>query len=59
MVAGSVGIKVTSSGNDFHEKPGQTGLDTVTPVVGWWLFESENDEESEAQEKKAGGERKR
>lgn len=47
MVSGSVGIKVTSSGKDLHEKPGQTGLDTVSPVVGYWLFESEKEKQSD------------
>ncbi|CAG8974243.1 hypothetical protein HYALB_00009731 [Hymenoscyphus albidus] len=47
MVAGSVGIKVTSSGKEFHEKSGQTGLDTVSPISGWWLFESKVDGELE------------
>lgn len=44
MVAGSVGIKVTSSVKDLHGLPGQTGPDTISPIVGWWLFGSEKEE---------------
>lgn len=36
MIAGSVGIKGTSSGRPLQD--GQTGLDTMQPVTGWWIF---------------------
>jgi hypothetical protein len=29
---------VCSSGNDFHEKLGVKGLDTIAPSSGWWIF---------------------
>lgn len=38
MIAGSVGVKSTSSGKPLHN--GQTGFDTVQPVSGWWMFEN-------------------
>ncbi len=38
MIAGSVGIKGTSSGRPLQD--GQTGLDTMQPVTGWWIYET-------------------
>jgi Domain of unknown function (DUF4419) len=53
MVAGSVGMKVTSSGKDLHERPGETGLDTLSVESGWWMYEKLSDEEmKEAKEAK-------
>jgi hypothetical protein len=57
MVAGSVGIKVTSSGElltpmrrwryggqtRLEEEP-TVGLDTVQPESGWWIFEKKKEE---------------
>lgn len=37
MVAGLLGMKVTSSGEDLHNKPGETGLDTISIEPGWWM----------------------
>lgn len=37
MIAGSVGIKCSSSGEMTAER--QVGLDTVQAVSGWWMFE--------------------
>jgi hypothetical protein len=42
MVAGSVGMRVSSSG-DVSLSPGGED-DTVRPVVGWWLFVKEEKE---------------
>lgn len=38
MVAGSVAIKYTSSGNPTANN-GQVGLDTIHAQPGWWMFE--------------------
>ncbi|CAD6583574.1 MAG: hypothetical protein ASARMPREDX12_001306 [Alectoria sarmentosa] len=38
MVAGSVGINCTSSGDELDE--GLVELDTVRAETGWWMFES-------------------
>ncbi|TKA72609.1 hypothetical protein B0A49_07170 [Cryomyces minteri] len=38
MVAGSVGLSVSSSGQELHS--GGKGLDSLQPEVGWWLFEA-------------------
>ena len=40
MVAGSVGISCTSSGDGLDGGP--VGLDTVTTETGWWMFESKD-----------------
>ncbi|KAF4626846.1 hypothetical protein G7Y89_g11311 [Cudoniella acicularis] len=45
LVAGLVGMKVTSSGKDLHEKDGVTGLDTISPISGWWMYETKSAEE--------------
>ena len=37
MVAGSVGINCTSSGDELAD--GKVGLDTVSAETGWWMFE--------------------
>ena len=37
LLAGSVGIKCSSSGKLTAE--GQTGLDTLQPMSGWWIYE--------------------
>ncbi|KAJ7880953.1 hypothetical protein B0H13DRAFT_2253138, partial [Mycena leptocephala] len=42
MVAGSVGMRVSSSGDVSLSPGGQD--DTVRPVVGWWLFVKEEKE---------------
>lgn len=38
MVAGSVGMKCSSSGEELAE--GKKGLDTVAAQTGWWMFET-------------------
>ena len=40
MVAGSVGINCTSSGDEMDG--GLAELDTVSAETGWWMFESKN-----------------
>ena len=37
MVAGSVGISFTSSGDELAD--GIVGLDTISAETGWWMFE--------------------
>lgn len=44
MVAGSVGINCTSSGDELDG--GLVELDTVSAETGWWMFESKNHDES-------------
>jgi hypothetical protein len=54
MVAGSVGIKATSSGeplepSPFDSSPSITsGLDTVQPESGWWMYEKKASQEEPA-----------
>jgi hypothetical protein len=43
MVAGSVGMRISSSGELLHEKE-ETGLDTLQPESGWWIYETANKE---------------
>lgn len=43
MVAGSVGIRISSSGELLHEKE-ETGLDTLQPESGWWIYEKNEKE---------------
>jgi hypothetical protein len=43
MVAGSVGVKVTSSKEN-------TELDSLQPVTGWWIYESKPKEQLELEE---------
>jgi hypothetical protein len=38
MVAGSVGMRILSSGTELES--GETGIDTVQPVSGWWMYET-------------------
>ncbi|KAJ7621049.1 hypothetical protein FB45DRAFT_1032315 [Roridomyces roridus] len=52
MVAGTVGIRVTSSGDRTLSASGVD--DTVQPVVGWWLFTCVTDEEQEKRMRKGG-----
>ncbi len=53
MVAGSVGINCTSSGDKLGD--GIVGLDTVSAETGWWMFERKSqavlDEEKAEEEK--------
>ena len=37
MIAGSVGLKATSSGKELENA--RAGLDTLQPVSGWWMYE--------------------
>lgn len=37
MIAGCVGLNVTESGEKLEQ--GGTGLDTMRPETGWWIFE--------------------
>lgn len=48
MAAGLVGTRYSSSGKDLHERDGQKGLDTISPVSGWWMYEVKNEEEMQA-----------
>ncbi|KAE8444443.1 hypothetical protein EG329_000534 [Mollisiaceae sp. DMI_Dod_QoI] len=50
MVAGSVGVRVKSSGQGLHERVGETGLDTISIESGWWMYERKTDEEMIAAE---------
>ena len=53
MAAGSVGIKVSSSGQMLdmsrtrEPSEGRAGLDTLQPVSGWWMYELTADDEEE------------
>lgn len=49
MVAGSVGIKGTSSGRPLQD--GKTGLDTMQPVTGWWIFSTPDAQKNDPVEK--------
>jgi hypothetical protein len=40
MVAGSVGMQISSSNPDIHGS-----LDTVQPGSGWWMYEVKSQEE--------------
>ena len=40
MVAGSVGMKCSSSGDEVDGE--LVGLDTVSAETGWWIFESKD-----------------
>jgi hypothetical protein len=40
MVAGSVGMQILSSGNELEVGNGETGVDTVQPLSGWWMYET-------------------
>lgn len=44
MVAGSVGIHCTSSGDELGK--GLMGLDTIAAKTGWWMFEKKSQEVS-------------
>jgi hypothetical protein len=37
MIAGCIGLNVTESGEKLEQ--GGTGLDTLRPETGWWMFE--------------------
>jgi Domain of unknown function (DUF4419) len=63
MVAGSVGIQVTSSGKLLDEQPyystrsnapappsGEPGPDSLQPVSGWWMYEKVDRKEGNAGE---------
>lgn len=45
MVAGSVGMRISSSGLELHSGNGETGIDTVQPASGWWMYETMSEEE--------------
>ena len=53
MVAGSVGVTASSSGDFLDESKGyneaqvgeRTGLDTVQPRSGWWMYELKEEEQ--------------
>ncbi len=40
MVAGSVGMQISSSGAELHTGNGETGVDTIQPLSGWWMYET-------------------
>ena len=54
MIAGSVGIGLSSSGQQCEK--GDIGLDSVQPVLGWWMLEKKSqdvlDEEQEVERQK-------
>ncbi|KAI9865668.1 MAG: hypothetical protein M1813_002126 [Trichoglossum hirsutum] len=54
MVAGSVGFKASKSSSGQRGVPGDD-LDTIQPVVGWWIFESRSHEELDAEAKAPQG----
>lgn len=53
MIAGSVGIQASSSGQMLSERNNRgtdeamaaPGLDTLQPVTGWWMYEIESEED--------------
>ena len=49
MVAGSVGINCTSSGDELSN--GLVGPDTVAAKTGWWMFEKKSQEVIDREEK--------
>lgn len=44
MVAGTVGMRISSSGELFHGSE-ETGLDTLQPETGWWIYEKNEKDE--------------
>jgi hypothetical protein len=50
MVAGSVGLRVSSSGALLEGKNGnrEAGLDTLQPESGWWIYERIDKEKNES-----------
>ena len=40
-------MRVISSGQAFHEKT-ESGLDTIAPGSGWWMYETKSEEELDA-----------
>lgn len=49
MIAGAVAVGYESSG--LKVEHGEVGLDTLRPVVGWWMFESKSREDVEREER--------
>jgi len=47
MVAGLVGMKARSSGEDLYLRPGQKGLDTLSVESGWWMYETDGEQRQE------------
>lgn len=45
MVAGSIGIRLSSSGLELDSANGETGLDTMQPGCGWAMYEVMSEEE--------------
>ncbi|KAE9381225.1 hypothetical protein N431DRAFT_359019 [Stipitochalara longipes BDJ] len=45
MVAGSVGMQISSSGTKLHGWKGGKGIDTVQPLSGWWMYETRTEDE--------------
>lgn len=45
MIAGSVGINVTSSGEKLAAEDNKVGNDTFAPASGWWMFAKKKQEE--------------
>ena len=43
MVAGLVGMRISSSGELLHGKD-ETGLDTLQPESGWWIYDKDEKE---------------
>ena len=55
MIAGSVGISCTSSGDEVSD--GLVGLDTVNAEAGWWIFETTGIRENEESDETKHGQR--
>lgn len=45
MIAGSVGISVSSSGEKLAAEDNKIGNDTFAPASGWWMFAKKSEEE--------------
>lgn len=61
IVAGSVGVHVTSSGDALDDRKdldvcadptGEPRLDSLQPVSGWWMFETDEQQGSQSQVEK-------
>lgn len=45
MIAGSVGISASSSGEKLAAEDDKIGNDTIAPASGWWMFAKKSEEE--------------
>ncbi|PMD19673.1 hypothetical protein NA56DRAFT_750369 [Hyaloscypha hepaticicola] len=58
MVAGSIGMQISSSGTELHSGNGEMGVDTLQPMSGWWMYETKTEDEL-LEEKRVAYEEKR